>query len=454
MEKADSEIIMLEEERLRTGTDIHWDVESRRLTTPLPALPLSVIPPPNLRPGSLLNDILVLNLNALLSRSKHGVCRCAYYQQALGNSGIHTAHHPCDGRINIPLRTVEQEARTGKSPLLPVLQTLNTLGGPRLPAEGCCMGEKCSRLHYFCILFGSAEPPSKLLEIVRDSSSLVAIQHCPTRSVQRYAPSCASGQFRAVHGRLKEYPASEGNGNSNGDGLHLYDGSAAIAPTRSTAITISTKSVPLLLFRRLTTISQYEPSTASPTWDSTAHWPIAHTHALAYHHQHQEPSMTSPTGTLPRTGPSRTHTRWRITRTTAAVAHLQSYLSCADASAHSAHALRTPHGAPPLAAPAAPSSPRMTHSPPTGRRSACSTPNRLPPSTYPPWLPLMLALGLYAPPARSGAPGPAGRKKFPIAVIPVVQVPAVPVRGRAGALAVRLARLPASAHPQTPYEQQ
>ncbi|KAJ7940128.1 hypothetical protein B0H13DRAFT_2300204 [Mycena leptocephala] len=243
---------------------------------------------------------------------------------------------------------------------------------------------------------------SQLLEIVRDSSSLVAIQHCPTRSVQRFAPSRASGQFRAVHGRLKEYPASDGNGNSNGNGLHLYDGAAAgsvaaTAPTRSTAITISTKSVPLLLFRRLTTISQYEPSTASPTWDSTAHWPIAHTHALAYHHQHQEPSMTSPTGTLPRTGPSRTHTRWRITRTTAAVAHLQSYLSLrSDASAHSAHALRTPHGAPPLAAPAAPSSPRMTHSPPTGRRSACSTPNRLPPSTYPPWLPLMLTLGLYA----------------------------------------------------------
>ncbi|KAJ7872755.1 hypothetical protein B0H13DRAFT_2349337 [Mycena leptocephala] len=199
-----------------------------------------------------------------------------------------------------PLRTVEQEARTGKSPLLPALQTLNTLV-PRLPAEGCCMGEKCSRLHYFCILFGSAEPPSKLLEIVRDSSSLVAIQHCPTRSVQCFAPSRASGQFHAVHGRLKEYPASNGNGNSNGNGLHLYDGAAAgsvvaTAPTRSTAITISTKSVPLLLFRRLTKISHantvysyhhqhQEPSMTSPTWDSTAHWPIAHKHA--HHRRHR-----------------------------------------------------------------------------------------------------------------------------------------------------------------------
>ncbi|KAJ7872754.1 hypothetical protein B0H13DRAFT_2349336 [Mycena leptocephala] len=68
----------------------------------------------------------------------------------------------------------------------------------------------------------------------------------------------------------------------------------------------------------------------------------------------------------------------------------------------------------------------MTHSPPTGRRSACSTPNRLPPSTYPPWLPLMLALGLYAPPARSGAPGPAGRKKVPIAAIPLSRYPLSP----------------------------
>ncbi|KAJ7914183.1 hypothetical protein B0H13DRAFT_2325626 [Mycena leptocephala] len=370
--------------------DLHRSVESRRLTTPLPALPLplSVIPPPNLRPDSLLNDILFLNLNALLSRSKHGVVfRRAYYQQALGNSGIHTAHHPCEGRISIPLRTVEQEARTGKSPIA---------------------AHAADSQHA-----GSAEPPSRLLEIVRDSSSLAAIQHCPTRSVQRFAPSRASSQFRAVHGRLKEYPASNGNGNSNGDGLHLYDGAAAgsVAATAQRGLQLS-PSAPSRFPFIITVIAKTDDNFAVGALDDLADMGLYR--ALA-HRAHTRAGASRapppPSRTCSRTCPCALPPPRSLS--------LRALCACP---------LCTPHGAPLLAAPAASSSPRMTHSPPTGRRSACSTPSRLPPSTYPPWLPLMLALGLYAPPARSGAPGLAGRKEVPIAVIPVVQIPAIPVR--------------------------
>ncbi|KAJ7867497.1 hypothetical protein B0H14DRAFT_2572785 [Mycena olivaceomarginata] len=94
-------------------------------------------------------------------------------------------------------------------------------------------------------------------------------------------------------------------------------------------------------------------------------------------------------------------------------------------------------------------------------RRACSTPHRLPPSLYPPCTALLRR-----------AAAPAGRKEVPVVVIPVVQVPAVPVRvpvrvvvhrhGReygphaffgAGGL-VPAHGYPVSAYPQTPYQRQ